>query len=248
MHPSSLLNSVPPRNRGARWVPLCLGTQLSLSILFPARLTGNPEAREARGCGGACFQPDRVPGRSRVLRLRVQPVVAPALPTTCASCIELELVAFVTPGPWDVRLSGQCQLQVREEHVRNPGVRWSDPRDGSDLPGYLRAAQGPRTGAPRPQLLFLSHFPAYWLRLTESGNRWKEGPERLLLLCCDGSCHLSHIFPGCSQSDFDPCLPFLSCCGILQPLDSATPLGAYWLWTIRARTRGQDPFSSAPER
>ena len=61
--------------------------------------TGRTGATEALRCGGACFQPDRVPGCSQVLRLRTQPIAAAPALRTGACCFELELVAFVTPGP-----------------------------------------------------------------------------------------------------------------------------------------------------
>lgn len=197
-----------------------------------------------RDCGpgleGDCFQSDRVRRRFRAPRLRTQPVAAPAL-RTCARCLRgswaLRCAArgpVPAPGAWGGFQEPRCEVE-------------RPPRERSGLPRSLQGARGPRTGAPRPQLLCFSHFPAFWLQLMGSGNIWEE-LQKTILSPAVGRITCGIFPPLCGQSSFHPCLYFPGV-GFCSLWTLARLLGAYWLWAIRARAscQGLCPVQSLRE-
>lgn len=122
-------------------------------------------------------------------------------------------------------------------------MRWSDPREGSGLPRSLEGVRGPIAGAPRPQPPFLFHFPASRLRLMGDGSLSPRGRRRkdaFPLLWVESPVAFS---PWLRPKQFSP-FPSVGFCSFWIRLD---PLGAYWLWTIRATARCQGPlYISAP--
>ena len=203
---------------------------------FTVRLPGKPKRLAAQGWWGACFQSDRVPKLSRILRLRTQPISAPA-PRTCARCL---------CGSWsrDARLPGPWQLQVREEDFRNSGVRWSDPRERSGLPQSLQGARGLRTGEPGTQLILFSRFSSSWPSPGEQESL--KGKCKKHTFPCSESYHMWHSLPPPrrGQSSFHPCLAFPAV-GFCSLWTLVRLLGAYWLWTIKARASCEGPVSCA---
>lgn len=143
--------------------------------------------------------------------------------------------ARLRTGPADVRSlpsrrravrrvpAGRVQLQVREENLRDLGVRCSDPpKKGRaawippKVPGDPERGRDDRSSFPR------SHFRASGLRLTGSGNlRARCGKDAFPLR---GSYPVWRFPPGCGQAVSTFALPW---CGVLQSLDSARSLGAY---------------------
>lgn len=172
--PSSLLYSLPGETaargeRRQRGAPTC-------GAPFHARLADCAERRRPWGGG----EPVSSRTASRGAPERRACALSPSPRQPCGRA----LAAFAAPGPGDARLPGPRQLQVREEGLRNPCVRCSEPREGSGLPRSLQGARGPVAGAPRPRLPFLSQLSASRLRLLGSGNLCEEGAERMLSPCC----------------------------------------------------------------
>lgn len=73
-----------PRQLGREVSSARLG-DAPLEAPFPQTSRRRP-SKGGPGVGGACFQPDGVPERSRTPRLRAQRV-APPTPQTCARCL-----------------------------------------------------------------------------------------------------------------------------------------------------------------
>lgn len=226
MHPSSRLYSLLPTTAGPGERP-------------GARISGAPFSSETRRLADATAALGRrEPVSSRTASGGASELRACALSPSPRRPWGRVRAAFAAPGPWDARLAGPCQLQVREEDFKNPGVRWSDPpRERSGLPRSLQGARGPRTGAPRPQLLCFSHFPAFWLQLMGSGNLWEE-LQKTILSPAVGRITCGIFPPLCGQSSFHPCLYFPGV-GFCSLWTLARLLGAYWLWAIRARASCQ---------
>lgn len=116
-------------------------------------------------------------------------------------------------------------------------MRWSDPREGVGLRRSLQGARGPRTGTPRPQLLFLSHLHASRLRLAGSGNLAEAGAGRMLSPW--GRITDSVFPPAAAEAVFILALPFLVWDFALCALGS-TPR-CLLVVAIRATARCQGP-------
>lgn len=113
-------------------------------------------------------------------------------------------------------------------------MRCSEPRERSGRPRSRQRTRDPARG--RHDLSSLSFPTAARRDCVSRGVGIAEGKARRE---CFSLAATGHVMQGMlslawAEAVFiHPCLPFLSCCGILQSRDWAEPLGAYWLWAMR---------------
>lgn len=204
---------------------------------FHARLADRAETTAALGWGGACFQPDRVPGRSGALRLRAQPVAAPAL-RTCARCLRgawalgcASARSVPAPGAWGGLEESVCEVERSPGRVgpasippRCPGTRRGDATTSAPIPFPVPRLPTASLGEPQ----------------SFRGRRRKDASPPPLL----GVESQEAFPPDCGQSRFHACpsFPGVGFCSLWARLDS---LDASGLWVIWATAGRQGPLSFA---